>query len=189
MVSSLPTSILAIVIAITIALTSWWVQITIGTWSSVMLFINGATAVSSKLCWLFSGWSKQPQSDSSTFSNLVLAGERLNNSNVTSDRDDLTKRFGEVESIGIESIESEIPSKESDFVRSIQFTGTRYEVSLPWTDNRPHIEDDYELCQNRLRSLHQKLLKNPKHPEEYNRNIEEQLATGIVEEVPQSNND
>ena len=92
-------------------------------------------------------------------------------------------------SIGIESIESEISSKEPDFVRSIRFTGTRYEVGLPWKDNCPRIEDDYELCQNRLRSLHQKLLKNPKHLEEYNRNIEEQLATGIVEEVPPSNND
>ena len=40
-----------------------------------------------------------------------------------------------------------------------------------------------------MRSLHQKLLKNPKHLEEYNRNIEKQLATGIVEEVPPSNND
>ena len=61
---------------------------------------------SSKLGWLLSGWSKQPQSDSSTFSNLILAGERLDNSSVTSDRDDLPtslKRFWEVESIGIES--------------------------------------------------------------------------------------
>ena len=46
---------------------------------------NGPTAVSSKLGWLLSGWSKQPQSDSSTLSNLILAGERLNNSSVTSD--------------------------------------------------------------------------------------------------------
>ena len=152
---------------------------------------NGPTAVISKLGWLLSGWSKQPQSDSSTFSNLILAGERLDNSSVTSDRDDLTtslKRFWEVESIGIEAIESDISSKEPDFVRSIRFTGTRYEVGLPWKDNCPRIEDDYELCRNRLRSLHQKLLKNPKHLEEYNGNIEKQLATGIVE-VPPSNND
>ena len=64
-----------------------------------------------------------------SFSNLILAGERLDNSSVTSDRDDLTtslKRFWEVESIGIESIESEISTKDPDFVLSIRFTGTRY---------------------------------------------------------------
>lgn len=57
---------------------------------------DGPTAVSSRLGRFLSGWSKQPQADSSTFSNLILAGERLDNSSVTSDRDDLTtslKRF------------------------------------------------------------------------------------------------
>ena len=69
---------------------------------------NCPPAVSRKLGWLLSGWSKQPQSDNSTFSNLILAEERLDNSSVTSDRDDLTtslKRFWQVESIAIDGIE------------------------------------------------------------------------------------
>ena len=68
---------------------------------------NGPSAVSRKLGWLLSGWSKQPQSDSSTFSNLILAEERLDSSSVTSDRDDLTtslKRFWQVESIGMHRV-------------------------------------------------------------------------------------
>ena len=116
----------------------------------------------------------------------------MDNSRLASNDDDddklvtSLKRFWELESIGIKSTgtESENPPKEQDFVRSIRFTVTRYEVGLPWKDNYPHIDDDYELCRNRLKSLHQKLLKDPKHLEEYNRNIEEQLATGIVKEVP-----
>ena len=153
---------------------------------------DGPTAVSSRLGWLLSGRSRGPQSDGNTFSNLIIAGERLDNSRVASNDDHdnelvtSLKRFWELESIGIKSTgtESENPPKEQDFVRSIRFTGTRYEVGLPWKDNYPYIDDDYELCRNRLKSLHQKLLKDPKHLEEYNRNIEEQLATGIVEEVP-----
>jgi hypothetical protein len=153
---------------------------------------NGPTAVNSKLGWLLSGWSKQPSSVDSTVSNLILAGERLDSSNTITDHDELVsslRRFWETESIGIDSSESEISPKEQDFVPNIKFTGTRYEVSLPWKDNRPDIDDDYELCRNRLKSLHQKLLKDPKHLEEYNRNIQEQLATGIVEEVPPTERD
>ena len=102
------------------------------------------------------------------------------------DHDKLTaslKRFWELESMGVNSVESEIPSERQRFVDNIRFNGTRYEVGLPWKSNHRTIDDDYELCRNRLRSLHQKLLKDPKHLEEYNRNIEEQLAMGIVEEA------
>ena len=152
---------------------------------------NGPTAVSSKLGWLLSGPSKQPQSNSNTFSNLILTGEQFDNS-TASDQDELTtslKRFWEVESVSIDSIDPEIPSKQQDFVQNIRFTGARYAVGLPWKGNDHNIEDDYELCCNRLKSLHQKLLKDPKYLDEYNRNIEEQLATGIVEEVPPSDKD
>ena len=149
---------------------------------------NGPTAVSSKLGWrLLSGLSKQPQSNSNTFSNLILTGEQFDNSSTASDQDELTtslKRFWEVESVSSDSIDPEIPSKQQDFVQNIRFTGARCAVGLPWKGN--DIEDDYELCRNRLKSLHKKLLKDPKYLDEYNRNIEEQLATGIVEEVPPS---
>ena len=152
---------------------------------------NGPTAVSSKLGWLLSGLSKQPQSNSNTFSNLILTGEQFDNS-TASDQDELTtslKRFWEVESVSIDSIDPEIPSKQQDFVQNIRFTGARYAVGLPWKGNDHNIEDDYELCCNRLKSLHQKLLKDPKYLDEYNRNIEEKLTTGIVEEVPPSDKD
>jgi hypothetical protein len=89
----------------------------------------------------------------------------------------------------IDIIEHDFPSKQQDFVQNIRFTGARYAVGLPWKGNDHNIEDDYELCRNRLKSLHQKLLKDPKYLDEYNRNIEEQLATGIVEEVPPSDKD
>jgi hypothetical protein len=99
------------------------------------------------------------------------------------------KRFWEVESVSSDSIDPEIPSKQQYFVQNIRFTGARYAVGLPWKGNDHNIEDNYELCRNRLKSLHQKLLKDPKYLDEYNRNNEEQLATGIVEKVPPSDKD
>ena len=152
---------------------------------------HGSTAVSSKLGWLLSGWSKKPQSDSHTFNNLIIAADEFDNSSTVRDHDRLTaslKRFWELESMGINSVESEIPSEQQRFVDNIRLNGTRYEVGLPWKSNHRTIDDDYELCRNRLRSLHQQLLKDPKHLKEYNRNIQEQLAMGIVEEVPPSSN-
>ena len=84
---------------------------------------NSPTAVSSRLGWLLSGRSRGPQSDGNTFSNLIIAGERLDNSRVASNDDDedelvtSLKRFWELESIGIKSnvTESENPPKEQDF--------------------------------------------------------------------------
>ena len=133
---------------------------------------NGPTAVSSKLAmgWLLSGPSKKPQSNSNTFSNLILTGEQFDNSSTASDQDELTtslKRFWEVESVSSDSIDPEIPSKQQDFVQNIRFTGARYAISLPWKGNDHNIEDDYELCRNRLKSLYQKLLKDPKYLDEY----------------------
>ncbi|XP_046858717.1 uncharacterized protein LOC124452177 [Xenia sp. Carnegie-2017] len=99
------------------------------------------------------------------------------------------KRLWETESVGNDSFDSENSPEEQDFVRNIRFTGTRYEVGLPWKNDHGQIDDDYELCHNRLRSVHQKLLKDPQNLEEYNNSITEQLAAGIVERVPASDKD
>ena len=122
---------------------------------------------------------------------IIIVTDEFDNSSTARDNDGLTaslKRFWGLESMGVNSVESEIPSEQQSFVDNIRFNGTRYEVGLQRKGNHRTIDDDYELCRNRLRSLHQKLLKDPKHLEEYNRNIQEQLAMGIVEEVPPSSN-
>jgi hypothetical protein len=121
-----------------------------------------------------------------------LAGESIDDSNLQTDRDiELTSalnRFWETESIGIKSIEENHPDRNS-FLRDIRFTGKRYEVELPWKEERPEIETDYDLCYNRLKLLYRKLQKQPQLLAEYNKNIEDQLRNGIVEEVPASENE
>ncbi|XP_046851153.1 uncharacterized protein LOC124444586 [Xenia sp. Carnegie-2017] len=137
-------------------------------------------------------WMVITKSDGHTLNSLILAADYLDNSAVVTDRDELTislKRFCKSESVDIDSFDSENSPEEQDFVRNIRFTGTRYEVGLPWKNDHVQIDDDYELCHNRLRSLHQKLLKDPQNLEEYINGITEQLVAGIVERVPASDKD
>ena len=60
---------------------------------------------------------------------------------------------------------------------------------MPWIQDRPEIESDYDLCYNRLKLLHHKLKKQPELLVEYNKCIEDQIQAGIVEEVPSSEED
>jgi hypothetical protein len=70
---------------------------------------NSPTAISSKLGWLLSGPSTQNSTYESTTSNLILAGECIDNSHAQTDiNGDLTttlSRLWETESIGIKLIE------------------------------------------------------------------------------------
>ena len=90
------------------------------------------------------------------------------------------KQFWETESIGIKSIAFE-KRNEKKFLPDIRITDERYEVGLPWKSKWSAIDYDYDLCHNRLRLPHRKLRKQPDIMAEYDKRIEEQLATGIVE--------
>ena len=149
---------------------------------------NGPVTVSSKLGWLLSGPCPKSSTDDCAINNLILAGECIDNSRMQTDRDDelvnVLKRFWETENIGIKSNEFENPNEE-EFLPDIRFTGERYEIGLPWKSESLAIDDDYDLCHNRLRLLHRKLQKQPEIMAKYDKRIEEQLATGIVEKIPE----
>jgi hypothetical protein len=65
-------------------------------------------------------------------------------------------------------------------LKDIRFTGERYEIGLPWIEDRPEIGNDFDL----LKLLHRKLKKQPELLSEYNKCIEDQIQAGIVEKVP-----
>ena len=62
--------------------------------------------------------------------------------------------------------------------------GDRYEVKLPWKEDCLPSSNGYQLCESRLRLLHQRLRREPPLLSEYNKIIQDQLKTGIVEVVP-----
>ena len=149
---------------------------------------DGPTAIDSKLGWLLSGPAESSSSDESTTSNLILTQNDPHFS-ISSTEDsklaDSLRRFWETESIGI-SEQQPKSDREEKVLRNIRHTGERYEVGLPWKEDRPAIENDRELCLSRLHSLHNRLKRNERLLTEYDKAIKDQLASGIVEEIPRS---
>ena len=70
-------------------------------------------------------------------------------------------------------------------MEDIKFSGSRYEVGLPWKDgDRELVTRDLELCTGRLKSLVIRLKNDPELLFKCNHTIEDQLQRGIVERVP-----
>jgi hypothetical protein len=151
---------------------------------------GGPSAISSKLGWLLSGRTTQSSSNNhSTMSNLILAGDPCQNSAIPNRNDEIVdslKRFWDIESIGITDDKQDF-HQDDKFLQNIQFAGERYEVGLPWKEKRPMLDNDYDLCYNRLRSLYSKLKKQPELLQEYDNGIKYQIELGIIEEIPRVN--
>jgi len=145
----------------------------------------GPTAVKSKLGWLLSGPTNNSRNESNvSVSNLVISGESFPNGAKESDEmADMLKRFWDVESLGIvdNDCEGEIVNRKGE----ITFNGSHYEVVLPWKGDCLHQLSNYGMCVTRLRSLHSKLKREPYLLKEYDSIIQEQQKNGIVETVPE----
>ena len=90
-----------------------------------------------------------------------------------------TKRFFELKALGI----TEIDSVHENFVKDIRFENGHYVVKLPWRQHHDILPDNFELSSGRLISTLKRLIKNPPLLKEYNRIINEQLQSGIIEQV------
>ena len=75
------------------------------------------------------------------------------------------------------------PSVYDKFVQQISFDGQRYQVSLPWKENTPPLQDNLELCHRRLDSLLRRLKQNPQLLAEYDSIVRDQLSCGMIEVV------
>ena len=94
---------------------------------------------------------------------------------------DNLQKFWEVESVGIK--EQEDVSVLTQFKKDLKFNEGRYEVKLPFQENFDHIEDNFLLSKNRLKTLHSKLKKDPKLLNEYDNIINGQLESGVIEKA------
>jgi hypothetical protein len=92
-----------------------------------------------------------------------------------------------MESIGIKNDES--PSKE--FLPEIRFDQQeeRYEVELPWKPECFPKNTGYDARLSRLHQLHSRLKKDDNLMEEYDKVIQQQLNSGIIEEVSQDDHE
>ena len=142
---------------------------------------NGVTTATSN----FENTNSKRRVLSQTHSILII--DCLNSLFQPSDDDILAnslKGFWETESIDINDLTADGDSKNESFEIDVNRNGDRYEVKLPWKGDCCTSSNGYQLCASRLRSLHHKLRKQPSLLSEYSNIIQEQLKTGIVEEVP-----
>jgi hypothetical protein len=72
------------------------------------------------------------------------------------------------------------------FLKDTEFKGERYEVKLPWKEENELLPDNYKLSINRLNSQLRRFKAKPNVLEEYDRVINEQLKTGVIERAEES---
>ena len=170
---------------------------------------SGPVAVNSRLGWLLSGPSAvENHSISCTNVNSNLVLDRSPHEVVISDSElgqdhestkskeiiESLREFWYHESLGLPEIDNiKTPDKCGDSEEAdqgeqfdITFNGTRYEVGLPWRSDisNESISDNFDLCSQRLKSLHSRLKNDPALFNEYNAIFQEQLRNGIIERVP-----
>ena len=68
-----------------------------------------------------------------------------------------------------------------NLLETIEYTGKRYRVKLPWKVGHPPLPSNYGNALSRLRSQVRKLEKEPEVLREYDHIIKDQLEKGTVE--------
>ena len=97
---------------------------------------------------------------------------------------DTDGNFWNLETIGVKENELSDYGKYENLL-TINSEG-RYETKLPFNENHELLNDNYELCKNRLLHLHKKLKQDPELMKKYESVFKEQKDLGIIEEVSKS---
>ena len=117
---------------------------------------DGLTAVRSKLGWLLSGpfdvsHCKETCSMNLAITHVLRVAVESKEKHLLSQK---FERFWDLDTIGI--VEKE-KSVYKIFLDNISFHDNRYEVHLPFKEDHPMIEDNYELCKKHLSQLKKQL--------------------------------
>ena len=143
---------------------------------------NGPVAVKSSLGWLLSGPATGTSKNMGAHSNLIIS-RPAEAYDISTNETNLVKtieKFWNTESIGIKEPN---PDNEESFITNVSCKNGRYEVTLPWKEERP--SDHYNLSYNRVKSLQRRLLNDHDLLTEYDQIIKDQLDAGIIEKIPQ----
>ena len=92
--------------------------------------------------------------------------------------------FWRLESIGIQEspTESDDTKALNRFNETLRFENGRYSVTWPWKKEKPDLPENHGLALGRLKSLINRMKRNPDQVEKYTEIIEEQLKRGIIDD-------
>ena len=142
---------------------------------------DGLTAINSKLGWILSGPcitnEKKAKEDKVMVSHVMSVQVDLEAAG-SQKLERLVENFWNLDTMGIKEDE---PSVYQKFIDGIKFVKGRYEVLMPFKEDRPCIEDNYTISEKRLKNLKNKLDKDQELLRKYDKIIQEQIKAGIVE--------
>ncbi|XP_028409237.1 uncharacterized protein LOC114531819, partial [Dendronephthya gigantea] len=149
---------------------------------------EGPCAVNSEFCWLVCGSAKNRNYwGNETVTNFVAEQQDvlLYDAFVTDEQKDLTEllgKFWNTEAIGIKE---ETDMAEKQFLKNVRYDEVqqRYQVGLPWKDGCMPETNGYTQCVKRLNNVYSRLKAEPELLSEYDHVIQQQLQTGIIEQV------
>ena len=158
---------------------------------------TGLVALQSKLGWIVSGplssESKIAKSDSQSnqlYVNANLIVERPNEFNDSlSEEDTLIKSFKQAFEFQDETNEENVEAARKRFIEScnVRQNDDRYEVNLPFKSvTKDNLSDNRNLSLKRLKSLYSRLQTSQDLFSAYNKVFREQLRDGIIERVPET---
>ena len=102
--------------------------------------------------------------------------------------DDILRCFWDLESIGVSDclVETKHPVL-TEFQEKVTFSDGRYHVGLPWKPgSRDKLQGNEVQAKCRLDRIALKMEKTPSLAEEYHKCVQDMLASGIVEVVPEA---
>ena len=138
---------------------------------------NGPVAVHTRLGWVISGPVDVRAREPNTAS-VVTHILKVDSEMETRRLDKQSRKFWELESLGINDTEESVHDQYRDIVA---FKNGRYEMSLPWKDPSIVLPDNFELGMRCLKNLWKRLKQNPELLKAYDEVIREQLERGIFE--------
>ena len=137
---------------------------------------NGPVAMKTKLGWVVSGPVEGIYSNEN--SHCFRVDVEVLNRDVDPLVNELHK-FWETENVGCDRR----ISIEDEFEAEVKFENGRYEVKMPFKEEHAMLPDNYALSKMRLSNLLKKLKSNSLLAAEYQKVIETQLESGIIEKV------
>ena len=69
------------------------------------------------------------------------------------------------------------------FEKNLSFEDGKHSVHLPWKEQHKLLADNFENCVGRLGSQLKRLKRNPEILKEYDSIIQDQLQSGVIEQV------
>ena len=158
---------------------------------SIKQVIPGLNLMASKLGWILTGRVKSQEAQSAPSVSMLtytsspirahLAAQELPIEHTTT-----LEEFWKLETLGISEpmCVNDDDKALQKFNDTVRFEDGRYQVTWPWKEEFPSLPTNYELAMGRLRSLVNRLMRNPEHLTKYDAVIQDQLQKSIIEVVP-----